>query len=365
MNKKIKYLLLLLVMIVVFAIPGTAMAKDLQDDEIVVGFPFALSSEEVLDGDLIVIGSTASIENQSIVEGDVVVVGGIATIDGEVEGNVVGIGGVVNVNENAVIYGDLITLAASLNQDPDAEVMGNVIDNIDVPALSFFPQDFNIPSYSIFQPTITPAAFTIGRIFWFIFRTLLWGALAALVVLILPDQTSKTSNTVAKQPLFAGGLGLLTVIIAPVVLLILVITCIFSPISLLGAFVLAVAWIFGIIAIGLEIGQRIAKVSNREWALPVLAGIGTIGLVFIVDGIGLLVPPGGWFLRGLVGIFGLGAVLLTRFGTQPYPAEEEFGAAEELPPPSGLDEIDETPAEGLVASEDVAPEELSDDAPES
>jgi hypothetical protein len=365
MNKNFKYLFLLMVMIVILAIPGTAMAKELQDDEIVTGFPFILSSEEVLDGNLVVLGSTASIENQSIVEGDVVVLGGIVTIDGEVEGNVAGIGGVVNLDKNAVIHGDLLTLAASLNQDQDAVVMGNVIDNVDFPALALLPQTFDIPSYTFFQPTVAPEISLLWRIFWFVFRTLLWGALAALVVLILPNQTEVTSNTIAGKPILSGGLGLVTVIIAPVILIILAITCIFSPVSLLGAFVLAVAWIFGIIAIGLEIGQRIAKVSNREWALPVLAGIGTIGLVFIVDGIGLLVPPGGWFLRGFVGIFGLGAVLLTRFGTQSYPAEEEFGEAEELPPPSGLEEIDETPAEGLVASEDAAPEEPSDEAPES
>lgn len=364
MKKKYKILIPLMVLIVLLAIPGSAMAKELYDDQIVAGFPFILSEDDVIEGNLIVFGSTASTEPGSLVEGDVVVFGGIVTLDGEVEGTVVGIGGVVNLNENAVVDGDLITLAAALNKDPAAEVYGNVVDTSVVPAFELVPQTFTFPTLPSFDPGFSSGVYTLSRVFWFLFRTLLWGALAALVVLILPKQTGEVSNTVTKQTLLSGGLGLVTIIIAPVVLLILLITCIFSPVSLIGGFVIAVAWIFGVVAIGYEIGRRIAKASERDWALPVLAGIGMIGLAFIVDGIVLLVPPVGILLRGLVGIVGLGAVLLTRFGTQAYPAEEEIAPAEELPPPSGYDETSGEPEE-LVEGEQAISEEPPEEEPDN
>ena len=357
MNKKINFLLLL-VLLVILAFPGTAFAKGLGDDRIVAGNSFTLYSGESLDGNLIVFGGTAMTETDSQVEGDVVVLGGVATIDGVVEGNVVGIGGVVNLDENADIEGDLITVAAALNREPGAEVSGQVINGFNVPALSALPANIDIPSWSFSQPTIFPGTFTIWGVFWFIFRTLLWGAIAALVVLILPNPTSRVSKSVANQPLISGGVGLLTVLIAPIILILLVITCILSPLSLLGALVLLVAWYFGRVAIGLEVGLRIAKVFNREWPLPLSAGIGTFGLALVVDGLGTISPCIGWLIGILVGVFGLGAVLLTRFGSHSYPPEDAVSVVSEgqlIPDPSPLPE---TPVmdEGAEEDSDLLPD---------
>ena len=168
MKKQYKYFVFL-VMIVILLIPGTAMAKELHDDRVVAGGSFTLESGEILDGSLIVFGGTAAVEQDSIVEGDVVVLGGIVTIGGMVEGNVVGIGGVVNLQENAVIDGDLTTVAASLNRESGAQVYGQVITGVDVPALSMVPGTVDIPSMTQFEPEFfDPAGFTIWRIFWFL-----------------------------------------------------------------------------------------------------------------------------------------------------------------------------------------------------
>lgn len=361
MNKKFAYLFLLVIVILLFAVPGTAMAKELRDDQVVAGGTFTLYSGEVLDGSLIIFGGSALVESDAVVEGDVVVLGGLVTVDGQVEGNVVGIGGVVNLDSTAVVEGDLTTVAATLNRETGAEVNGQVITNFEAPVMRFIPGTLDIPTFREFQPVFRPIS-NIWRVFWFILRTLLWGALAAVVVVILPKQTGETAETIAKQPLLSGGLGLVTLIVTPVILFILLITCIFSPVSLIGGLVFAVAWIFGIIAIGFEIGKRVGKAFNQAWALPVLAGIGTIGLAFIVDGIGLLFSPAGSLLRVLVGIFGLGAVLLTRFGTRSYPPESEPSADVNLPPPSGYEE---SGSDELMENSEANQEESSEDKSES
>ncbi len=46
----------------------------------------------------------------------------------------------------------------------------------------------------------------------------------------------------------------------------------------------------------------------------------------------------------LVGLFGLGGVVLTRFGTQAYPAEDEVIDVEEAPFPAEIIEPAEAPA---------------------
>jgi len=359
MKKQYKYLVLL-VTLVILLIPGTAMAKGLNDDRVVAGGSFTLESGERLDGSLIVFGGTASVEQESFVNGDVVVLGGIVTIDSRVNGNVVGVGGVVNLKENATIDGDLTTVAATLNREPGAQVSGQVITGVDVPALSLLPGTIDIPTITQFEPRFyNPAGFTIWRIFWFIFRTLLWGALAALVAMFLPKPTTRTSQAIVNQPVMSGGVGLLTVILAPIVLVLLAITCILSPISFLGLLALVLAWVFGRIAIGLEIGLRIAKTFDRDWPVPLAAGVGTFGLALVVDSLGTFIPCVGWLIPTLVGMFGLGGVILTRFGTYSYP-QEELGEVAEAPFPAELIETPETPS-----LEDETPEvDSSEDIPD-
>jgi len=114
----------------------------------------------------------------------------------------------------------------------------------------------------------------------------------------------------------------------------LLITLICSPLSLLGILVLAVAWAFGLIALGLEVGSRLGKIINQEWAPALSAGVGTLLLIIVLNGLQTVVPCVGWVFPAIAGMVGLGAVILTRFGTQPYPQTAPFEAAPPPPPPA-------------------------------
>ena len=364
MNKNLK-LMILIATLVLLIIPGTALAKDLSDDRVVAGGTFTLDQGEILNGSLIVFGGTASTEAQSVVQGDVVVLGGIVSVDGLVDGNLVGIGGVVNLKENAIVDGDLTTVAATLNRAPGAQVNGQVVTGIDIPALSVLPSTIDIPTIPNFQQSYNPVAFSFWRVMWFLFRTLLWGALAALIAMFLPNPTTRVSKTIVNEPVISGGVGLLVIIVAPIVLVILAITCILSPISLLGGLALGVAWVFGRIAIGLEIGKRISKSFNRDWPLPLAAGVGTFGLALVVDSVGTFIQCVGWLLPLIVGLFGLGGVILTRFGTQNYPAHEDVDESEVTDFPAELIEPEASAAlEGQTENLDP-PEEIPDPGGES
>ncbi len=69
----------------------------------------------------------------------------------------------------------------------------------------------------------------------------------------------------------------------------------------------------------METGKRLAALMKQDWALPVSAMIGTFLLTLLVNGLGALVPCVGWIVPALVGMVGLGAVLVTRFGAQALP----------------------------------------------
>jgi len=71
----------------------------------------------------------------------------------------------------------------------------------------------------------------------------------------------------------------------------------------------------------LEVGQRISLALHQDWPLPLSAALGTFVLNFVANGIGFI-PCVGWLVPFLIGLLGLGAVLLSRFGTQAYPPTE-------------------------------------------
>lgn len=198
---------------------------------------------------------------------------------------------------------------------------------------------------------------------WFLFRIFLWAALAMLVVMFLPAPTERVARTVVAQPVLAGGVGLLAAIVAPLLFIAIAITIILIPISLVGVLVLAVAWFFGRIALGLEVGRRLALMLRQDWPLPVVAGAGTFVLTLVVDGADQLIPCVGWIFPVLVGILGLGGVLLTRFGSQPYPPYSGLTPrTPPPPPPPPAPTVPEEPwSQGIESGEPLAEEPWVED----
>jgi len=358
MIRKIQ-LALIFAFLVVLVIPGTALAKGLHEDEIVFGGTYTLESGEVLDGSLVVFGGSAALEESSQVQGDVVIFGGTLDAQGDITGSVVGIGGLVTLGDSASVEQDIIIFGANLDQALGAEVGGNVVNGITSPLALNFPGDMRVPRFQVsFNPFFQFA--------WFMLRAFLWAIVAVVLVLFLPRQFTEISRTAIHQPFISIGLGLLTMFILPILLLVLLITLICSPISLMGMLLLAVAWGFGLIALGLELGNRIAAMFKQDWAPALSAGVGTLLLILVLNGLQAVIPCVGWVFPALAGMIGIGAVILTRFGTQPYP-QNEFSAIAPapVPPAAWVSPPEETPVgvEPPVAETPVAKEPDQEDLP--
>jgi hypothetical protein len=320
MKKFQTYILILLTLVLLW--PTTAFAKESFDDKVVFGGTYTLESDETHDGSLVVFGGAVTIEPNSTVNGDVVLIGGTVEIGGSVNGSVVGIGGAVRLNEDAYINGDLFTLGATLRREEGARVNGQVINGIDVPTTFNVPDaieggDF-IPSIPAQPPVVTVKSNPFLEIIWFFFRIFLYAALAVLLVMFLPKHVERVRSAALEQPMIAGGAGLLTAILAPLVLVAITITIILIPVTLLTILLLFVAWFIGWVALGSEVGIRIAKSIKVEMAPAISAGIGTLILFFVFGGFRELIPCLGLVPFILIGLWGLGAVLITRFGTQGY-----------------------------------------------
>jgi hypothetical protein len=301
----------------VFAATTSAQVENqLFNDRIVFGDTYTLTSGSTQNGSLTIFGGVVSLETGSTVTGDVVILGGTLNANGEIQGNLNSLGGSLFLGDSAVVDGDLSMLGGSLHQADGAQVMGEVVNggvgsvNVSVPTLNSGSTFF-----SNLVSTLKPLFNFLGTLV----NSLILAALAMLVVLIWPQPSDRIAQSIAAQPLIAGGLGLLTIIVLPALLILIIITIILIPVTILGFLLLGIATLFGWIAVGLEVGKRIVQLFKQEWHPAVTAGLGTLVITLLASFIGTI-PCIGWIVSFLITIIGLGAVILTRGGTQVYPS---------------------------------------------
>lgn len=335
--------LLFMVLFITAAAPGkvlgAAPGASALSDQIVIGESYTLKSGNTLEGNLWVLGGNATIESGAQVNGNILLAGGNLHVFGNVNGDISAAGGLVEIGSSAVVHGNVNVTGASLDQSNSAVISGSVTNEPRGPFQFTPPNGDSIPNIQI---RLAPLWKAIG----FFFRTFLMAALAILVAMFWPKQTARTAKAVVSQPLITGGLGLLTAVVTPLVTLVMVVTIILIPAAFLGLILLGIMIAFGWISIGMEVGHRLEQAFKTEWALPVTAGLGTFLLTLVLDGIGQIVPCVGWLAPTAVGVMGLGAVLLTRFGSQDYPTYLSASGA-----PSGL----VVPSESVPSSTQVEP----------
>lgn len=293
-----------------FASPAPARAQGQDGDKYVLGGSYVLPEGEEITGSLYVFGGSADLETGSRVEGDIYLLGGSLSIDGTVDGDISALGGSLSLGNSAVVEGDLHYTGGSLDRSTGAEIHGEIDQSIS--GLPFNPLPFRTPRFWVEGNPIFEGL-------WFFLRAFLWAAGAILAALLFPHAVRRIAGAARSQPVLAVLMGILTAILTPLALILLVITIIGIPAALIAILVLGLVWAFGLVSLGTEVGSLAERALNQNWALPVEAGAGTFLLVVVMNGFGALVPCVGPLAPVLVGLLGIGAVLMTRFGTQPYP----------------------------------------------
>ena len=289
-------------------------------DRLVLGGTFILEDGDILDGNLFILGGTANLATGSLVRENVFLIGGSMEANGTINGDVVVLGGLLELGPTAVVDGDVAALAGNLKFNSGAEIYGEVIKGLEGPLSITVPGGVQIPFLGLRNlPYIRIHTSLFFDGLWLLFRSFMLAALAVLAVLFFPSQIERTGGVAAKQAPVSGGVGCLTVVLLPFVLFITAITIIGIPVAFIVVLLFAVVALFGVIAIGTETGKRLGKMFKQDWALAVSAGLGTFLVALVMEGLGMLGSCLGAVVYALVVIVGVGAVLLTRFGTNDYP----------------------------------------------
>jgi cytoskeletal protein CcmA (bactofilin family) len=315
---KMKFRLLTFMMVLALAPTGAAFAQGPGPDggRVVFGENLTIESGDTFSGDLVVFGGNVTVEEGAGLDGNLVVFGGTVSSDGEVDGDLVIIGGQVSLDEHAVVTGDVVTVGGQLNREEGSVIEGEVVNNvrpeITIPDAPVVP-DVNVPE--VVNVRFNPF-WEFGRVTGV---SLFMAFLAMLVTLFFQDRLSRVSQAAISQPLMTSSIGLLTF----VALILVGVTIILLPVALIGLIPLALAWLFGVVALGQEIGDRFARAVQQDWKPVLTASLGTFVLVFLLatlDSLNNLVPfmvCVTWIFPALIGLLAVGSVVITRFGTRP------------------------------------------------
>ncbi|MEJ5197294.1 MAG: polymer-forming cytoskeletal protein [Anaerolineae bacterium] len=311
MKRQIWLIVLLAVLLLVFMAPA-ASAQSIGGDRLVIGRSFVLRSGEELNGNLTVIGGAAELQADSAVRGDVTVVGGALDLAGTVQGDVSVFGSSATLRETAVIEGNLVVPGGAIRRAPRAVVAGEVFGGTGLlpwPVFGGWAGKGNAFTYpngpaSILRSLILWQVVTAG---WVLGLALL----GVIAVSIAPQAMGRMATQAASDPLVSFAMGLLTLVVGVLLGLLLLIACCSG---LLVWLALAAAGLVGWLAVGLWVGQRLLQALKVRGASSLAEVTLGVALITVLARLPWCI---GFLFVLVVGSLGLGAVVLTRFGTQP------------------------------------------------
>ncbi len=375
MNNYQKFITIFATMLIlVFAFPGTVQAEDGdQPGQIVLGGNYVLDEDETLYGDLVIIGGNASLKAGSILHGNILIAGGTINASGTINGNILSFGGVVNIKSNAEIRGDLVRFGGVYNVDKGAEIEGNMVSNegITVDFLEDwsdwkeFDYENQIEEYNPIQQAFSTQRIALEKIGEFLLNATKALGLAVLTViasLFLLKPMERSSETLYQHPALSFGIGLLTLIAFPILMVLLLFTIILIPVSILGLIGFALVILFGWFTLSLLLGRRLAEVFKTRWTDPLNAGVCSLALS-LVAAIASIIPCIGWLLPALFISAGLGAAVMSRFGTRVYIKQTKpaTAAQSQKPQAGGEYELPVTSEALQFAKEESLPQSLLND----
>lgn len=252
-----------------------------------------------ISGGLMRVNEDIVIPAGQTVNGDVVAISGNIEVLGTVNGDVVSVLGDVIVRDSGQVRGEAIAVLGGLSGDTGA-VLGSRVAIIER-----FPQ-INLPRWHWRIPYPQWLGIQYGsKVLGLLFQVLI----TAVLIAIAPRAVGRVQVSIRKNPLAAGGIGLLTILAGAALVFIFAITIIGIPVALLLGVLLGlahtVAKYLGGAAIGLWVGQQIFK-GQQSVMVSALVGRLLVGILLLIPFTGII--------GMIVSLLALGGVVATCFG---------------------------------------------------
>ena len=279
---------------------------ELRGNQLFIGRSFTLEAGNNIVGDIVGIGTDLILKPGSKVDGNILLIGSSLEVGGIINGNLNLFAGNSHINNGAFLTGDINQFFHHAIIEQGVRVSGEIN--------SFFFPGIPMQQISGFISTMTEWVSPNRWFLWDFSSTLVIGLLALLAVLLLRKPTLRISAQIQSQLLIDWGAGIFIFLAAPSIAIILIITICLMPIGLLLFLALALSYLYGWLALGIVIGKLVQTWLRTHWSEELVAFFGSVLLGLVTSIIGW-VPCIGWIINFMIGCIGLGAVIITRFGS--------------------------------------------------
>ena len=280
-------------------------------------------------GDVLCAGQTLDISGT--VGGNIRSIGQLLTIGGPVKRNVVVAGQTVSVASEAAIAGELlaagqtINLNSSIGGDVNAAAesillgeKANIAGNFtytsptvasEATGAAVTGKVSHIISKKLEPKPLTPRSLmpktqpwpvnAIGSIVFYLI-------IGAIVVLLAKEKVLRTVSQMLARPWFDGFVGFLTMITAPIIIVMVAITIIGIPVALILGVIFAVMIVLSRVYVSVIVGDKLLSALGRtKSGLLLQVVIGVIIIELLVK-----VPVLGFFLSAIATLWGLGGIVM-------------------------------------------------------
>jgi cytoskeletal protein CcmA (bactofilin family) len=249
-------------------------------------------------GDVSAYGGRVIVGGSGRVDGDIKSYGGAVEIAGDVRGDVSSYGGGITLDGTAHVFGDVTSYGGPLTRAPGARVDGDIGNQ---------PAGSGGHGFSFFDPF----SFTFP-----FFPIILGSLLAAALAHWVPQRTLRVGEVMFGALPRCLAIGALSWVLGLILAVILALTIIGIPITLLIGLVLIAGLVMGNVAVGWLIGRALLhRLGSRDLSPVIEAVVGTIILVLLEA-----IPFFGVLLSVFIAVIGVGATLLSRFGARRWRA---------------------------------------------
>jgi hypothetical protein len=285
--------------------PGTSIASAIAASS---DAPGASACTEAYNGPSF--GSDIVVGTNEVECGTILAFGGSIALQGEVRGSVIAFNSDVVIS--GTIDGNVKTFGGSLVLLTGCYIHGN----IDLYGTEYAPgthpsYDGHFSVHTNPMDWLYPFADAWSVTFW---SLLIWEALGLVIASLFPEHVLFVRTTLTSHPRRGFLVGLLSLLLAPIVLVVLIALVISLPIAIIVAAGLIAAWALGTVSVGWLVGEYITKKiapQHNTRLIQVAAGMAALALAGALPVVGGLITVG-------AGMIGLGAVFLSRFGTRLY-----------------------------------------------
>jgi hypothetical protein len=213
-------------------------------------------------------------------------------IAGVIVGNMTLFGGTILLSNSYQVHGHIDLYGTRQLNEQNTLHDGTITDHASHPWFHRGMGEFSFPFLSLF----------------------IWVVVGIALITLLPEHVMFVRTTATTKTRRSILIGLLSILLAPAVLVVLVALILPIPVALILSLGFIAAWALGTVAIGWIVGEYIVRAVAPQYNTRLIdVVVGLTALVLVGS-----IPYIGWLISIGVGLFGLGAVFLSRFGTRLY-----------------------------------------------